>query len=392
MSDTTSVKATFQVGDFIKQLRDTSPKCEICGYKAQSLVRHLREEHNLSAGQYHTRYPDAKIVSFLVREAMNHVRRIPMTGAVTLPEVMAMFSSQLKSKSGRTIDSSNFQVSEWKKRTQVYADKTLVPEVDPFFVFTPNANLIALSLTMGKNCLTSGPTGCGKTDEYLQVCAALDIPVRCANMFNQVTYSTFIGSMKLGPSGTYFEKTLLPLAMEGGYPVILDEVDFTPANIAALLYPVLSGKPSLYIPEIDTTIYAKKGFCVLATANTSGVDSTGQYAGIEVQNSAFLDRFAMKLLGSYLPPAEEEAMLEKRFGASERKLINQMVKFANEVRVAFLAGDIRVGLSTRKLIDFFEFRKYMPTVLALDISVFNWFDKEEAVFIRNLADQTGLLK
>ena len=180
-------------------------------------------------------------------------------------------------------------------------------------------------------------------------------------MNGDVTASHFVGAMRASPEkGTYYYYGVLPRAMKYGATLLVDEVDYTPPHIAAVMNSVLEGKRVLYLEETGETIHAAEGFTVIATGNTGGKgDADGMYTGTEVLNTAFLDRFPIKMRMDYMHHEHEEELLTTRFPTEKASDIKKMVRAANEVREAFKQGQISLTFSTRKLLDYFELKGYL---------------------------------
>lgn len=374
--------------EFRAIIRDGRPVCKECGFTAHSLVSHLRDTHKLSPGQYVKKHPNCDVASPVAMELLRHIGKNPMRDAPSLAELASKFSSSI-------VGTTAF-VDTWKDKLKWYTPSkesmSFIQERNVHFKFTKNAPFLALAFEKGRNIFISGPTGCGKTEEVKQIFSALGFPVRRANMHGDVTYGTFVGSMKANAQGTYFDYGILPHAMKHGYPVLLDEIDFTPPNIASVLFPVLEKDSELYIPETGEHIKPAKGFMIFATGNTGGKgDGGGQYTGTEVMNSAFLDRFSMMVNADYLPPADEIDVVSKTHPTLKTEFIKRSVVFANELRTAFQQGDLSFTWSTRKVLDFMDFVEIMTPKEALDLTILNWLDKDDKPFVEGLLSKVGLM-
>lgn len=382
---------TLSVDEFRSIIRSTAPSCAICGFTDFSLVDHLRSRHSLSAGQYIKKFPSSSLSAPIVQELFLRLGQKPFERQVPLEELIGLY----KGTEGRM--GLNYRLDEIKNTILSWFSlppslSPLVPLLKPSFFFTSNAPLIALAIHKGKNLLISGPSGTGKTQELLQVLSYIGMPVRRTNMHMDVTYSSFIGQMRASPSqGTYFQYGFLPSAMKEGYPVIIDEIDFTPPALAALLHPVLESEGVLFIPETQEWITPKRGFTVLATSNTRGKgDNLGVYTGTEVQNTAFLNRFTFKLDSSHLPPFEEERIVRNYYPSSDPLLVTTIVKLANEVRVAHENSELGVTWSIRNILDFFDLEPILGIKEALHVTLLNWFDSEDRPLVQNIIQRVGI--
>lgn len=378
------------VDDFRQQIRSLCPSCKICGFRSHSLIAHIREKHQMSAGQYRKTYADAELASPVAVELLRSLGKNPiLVKEKTLADYLP------SSAGARPLDQS--RIDEWTKSLAWFktpaGTEEFVPSANKNFKFGKNADMIVMSFATGRNLFVSGPTGCGKTEEIKQVFNRINIPIRRANMHGDVTYGTFIGSMKANATGTYFEYGLLPQAMRAGYPVLLDEIDFTPPNISSVLFPVLERDAELYIPETGEHIKPTKGFCVYATGNTGGKgDGDGSFTGTEVLNTAFLDRFSFKLKADYLSSADEAEMLTKAFPQYSKEFVRRAVAFAAEMRQAFKDGNCSFTWSTRKLLDFMEYVGILGVEVAMDVTLRNWLDKDDEPFVANLYKKVAMDK
>jgi len=371
------------IDQFRDRIDQTEAVCEICQFKAHSIIRHIKTVHGMSVAQYRNKFPKGRYYSVVLGELVrrmdrksqssnefeDHLRNFPMVGEVK--SVFASIAVKIK----------------WPATLAEY-----IPAAIDAFEFEEQDKRIAWALARGKNVFAEGPTGCGKTESFFQVCNRLGVPVRRINMNGDVTVKNFIGSKEAGPNGTYFKEGLLPWCMENGVPIIVDEVDYTPPHIAAILHPVLEKGRRVYIPDAGRDYIAKEGFTVLATANTGGKgDSTGVYTGTEILNTAFLDRFSVKMKKTYLVEATEIRLLQATFPSEALKNIQNMVSFAGLIRSSFMQGKLALTLSTRKLIEYFEAKMDFDAQTALDMTVMDWLDGDDVSLVDGFAQRIQLV-
>lgn len=265
----------------------------------------------------------------------------------------------------------------------------LIPEKNPDFDLPEEAKMLAYAANKGMNVYVQGPVGCGKTDGVEQVLSRMKRPCKRINMNGDATTANFIGQMKANAQGTYYDYGVLPLAMKGGYPLLCDEIDFTPPQIGAILHPVLESKKVLFIPDTNETIHAQPGFCVFATANTGGKgDGRGVYTGTEILNTAMLDRFPIKLNWSYLTIDRELSLISKHTTVANDELA-KLVKVAAEIRTAFMQGNLSVTFSTRKLLDYIALRGSFPKEMAVRAVLLNWLDVDDEPLVQAILNRVG---
>ena len=373
------------IDEFRQRVEATKIKCELCSFRAHSLVEHLRYAHQLTPGQYRKQTKNGKFCSPLVTETL---RRIGREAQAT--DKFENFTAAFDVRADHTV-----LFAEAKSRLPVCSKnlKDKIPDrVESFFFGEKETKGVLTGLVLGKNIFIEGPTGCGKTELVLQVHSMMGLPIQRVNMNGDATVANFIGSMRATQEdGTFYHYGMLPEAMKNGHTLLVDEIDYTPPHIAAVMNSVLEGKRVLYLEDTNETIVAKEGFNVIATGNTGGKgDSTGVYTGTEILNTAFLDRFAIKLKMDYLPRSTERGMLIARFPDEPIKNIELLLSAAEEIRQAFQQGNLGITFSTRKLIDYFELTQGMDVLDALEMVLLNWLDADDRVLVEEVLRRVGL--
>jgi MoxR-like ATPase len=118
------------------------------------------------------------------------------------------------------------------------------------------------------------------------------------------------------------------------------------------LQPVLEGK-GVYLKKVNQWVTPKKGFNVMATANTKGQGSDdGMFIGTNVLNEAFLERFAITLEQPYASIAIEKKIIVgamKKYGKVDEKFADNLITWADVIRKTFADGGIDSVISTRRL-------------------------------------------
>lgn len=379
-----------KIEDFRDKIKGAMAECQIegCHYRGHSIIPHLKEVHDMSAKAYQNKFTNkVRMNSPIIAELLKRIERNPQSQDL-FESHLDLYTYNPDMKLSSLVDAGK----AWRKLFGEIPDNMghLVPKIDPYFEFTANAPEIIDALLHCKNVLITGPTGSGKTQELLQVMARMEIPKIRANMNGDVTARNFLGAKEGDPEkGTYFKYGDLPKAMgfpdglvsppRPGIPLIVDEVDYTPPQIASTLSsPAEEGERSLHLMETGESFMAQSGFTILATANTGGKgDDSGQFTGTEVLNTAFLDRFSVRLNGDYLEPKLEESMLSRRFPKESPSEVAKMVQMANEIRNAFTKGELALTMSTRKLIEYFDQKVRKSHERALNMTLMNWFTSRE---------------
>lgn len=238
---------------------------------------------------------------------------------------------------------------------------------EDFFWYPPHEKmLVEKGILANFNMMLQGPTGCGKTEMAVRILQDKKIEPFRMNLNGEVSVDDFVGMMTLEQGATVFKYGILPQAMQQGRPLILDECDAAPPEILFILQSVLEGNPLVLTKHGGETIKPVEGFCVIATANTFGKgDDSSLYAGTNVLNEAFLDRFAMVIPMNYLPKKKEIQVLTKRLGLHE-VIAKKIVEVADLARKAMNEGKLFSTFSTRKCLAWAK-------LLTLDVSLTDGF-------------------
>lgn len=366
------------VSEFRKLVAAQEVECAVCTeYKSHSLIRHIHEAHNLTPSQYKDYYPKARLASRLATEVVRRMDR-----KATRVEDLRQFTEQFANVSNQPELREAIEKMFEKAADQDPIVSKFIPTVPEDYHFSEkDAKYLAYASVKCAHTYMEGPTGCGKTTHAENVLGLGSRAVRRVNMNGDVTAANFLGQMKANEEGTYFDYGVLPWCMMHGVPLIIDEVDYMPPQIGATLNSVLDSG-TVFIPDTNETIEATPGFFIIATANTGGKgDKFGAFTGTEVLNTAFLNRFRMKLKCDYLEQEHEVAMLSGRFPNAETSDIKRMVQAAFEIREAFKQGNLGVTFSTRQLIGYFEMRDDLEARDALDLTMLNWLDEDDSQLV-----------
>jgi hypothetical protein len=120
------------------------------------------------------------------------------------------------------------------------------------------------------------------------------------------------------------------------------------------LQSVLEGKGK-FIPKIGKYVRPAPGFTVVATANTKGKGSDdGRFAGTNILNEAFLDRFAFTYEQDYADPKIEKKILKKvadGLSVTDDEFLDNLVTWADIIRKSFKQQVVSEIITTRRLRD-----------------------------------------
>ena len=234
------------------------------------------------------------------------------------------------------------------------AGDNLVPVKSPEFVAWGNFRDIhsVLKSNMFYPMVITGHSGNGKTFGVEQSCARLNKECVRVNFTVETDEDDLLGHYVLIDGKTVWQDGPVPTAMKRGAVLLLDEYDLASSKIMAL-QSVLEGKP-LFIKKINTYVYPKNGFNIVATANTKGKGSEdGRYIGTNIHNEAFLDRFPITFEQPYPSKGMEIKMVLNHMesvGKVDADFAEKLVDWANITRVTFNEGAIEELIATRRLV------------------------------------------
>jgi len=198
----------------------------------------------------------------------------------------------------------------------------------------------------------TGHSGNGKTFQVEQACARLTKECVRVNFTVETDEDDLLGHYVLIDGKTVWQDGPVPTAMKRGAVLLLDEYDLASSKIMSL-QSVLEGKP-LFIKKINTYVYPKNGFNIIATANTKGKGSEdGRYIGTNIHNEAFLDRFPVTFEQPYASKSMEIKMIlnhMRAVGKVDENFATKLVDWANITRVTFYEGGIDEMIATRRLV------------------------------------------
>lgn len=204
-----------------------------------------------------------------------------------------------------------------------------------------------------------GPSGVGKTLDVVQACAETGREIVWLSMTPGTTESHLIGGWKLIKGETVFVPGAIPIAMRTGSVLFLDEGDHIPAGVSMIMQSLLQFQP-LVIKETGETIVPKSGFTVIVAGNTKGRgDDSGNFAGANVQNFAFLDRFCATFVFTYPSVEQEMKIMRKRVAKLFPKnhdheffgdFISSLAHWAKQVREGTNSYIAAESISTRRLL------------------------------------------
>jgi len=212
----------------------------------------------------------------------------------------------------------------------------------------------------------TGLSGNGKTSMVEQVCANTGREYIRVNITIETDEDDLMGGFRLVNGETKWFDGPVPVAMERGAVLLIDEIDLG-GNRLMCLQPVLEGKP-IYMKKVNRMVIPKAGFTIVATANTKGKsDDTGNFIGTNVLNEAFLDRFKFTMMQHYPNKTIEKNILTKI--ATKLKMdktvsdefIAHLIVWAQGTRNLYHDGELEDVITTRRLVNILESFKIFGT-------------------------------
>ena len=249
------------------------------------------------------------------------------------------------------------KVEEISKKTTLPDDDSLlgyIPEVDKTYVkFGHHKDIVTiLKSNVFYPIFVTGLSGNGKTFGVEQACAETKRELVRVNITIETDEDDLLGGFRLVNGETVFHKGPVVEALERGAVLLLDEVDLASSKILCL-QPILEGK-GVFLKKINEWVHPKKGFTIVATANTKGKGSeTGAFVGTTVLNEAFIDRFAITLEQEYAPVSTEIKIVKNVFsslGVDDDDFATHLVNWADITRKTFYDGGVDEIIATRRLV------------------------------------------
>lgn len=239
---------------------------------------------------------------------------------------------------------------------------SLIPQKNKEFVSFGNYKLVKNIIKSGRfyPVYISGESGNGKTEFCYQACAEEKRELVRANITSSTDEEDLIGGFRLIDGNTVWQNGPATEAMLKGAVLLLDEVNLGTEKMMCL-QPILEGK-AVYVKKINKYITPKKGFNIIATANTKGKGSLdGRYIGSQILNEAFLDRFGICIEHKY-PTKSAEFRILKNILKKENQTNDDTLDFAKRlcewasiIRKTFEVDGIDELITTRRLIHIMNF-------------------------------------
>ena len=287
--------------------------------------------------------------------------------AVTSPEVVAQIAATLPPGSATAgsifgvetcmygaieradcVDFSGLVVSVW--------NDPAAPVIVQDYVFCAenlHQALIAMDDPLPDNVWLAGERGTGKTEFVSQIAARLGRKLFRVNFDEAIERADFIGGNSITDGSVVWQPGIITQAIQHpGAIVLLDEVGFARAQSIAVLHSLCERSPhrAVTVNETGQRIPVLPHIVFFAADNSNGHgNSSGNFAGVREQNSAFLDRFGFTLRFDYLPFNAELDLVVRRSGC-EKQVAHSICSFAQVARKKASEGVLTQPPSLRQLI------------------------------------------
>ncbi len=240
-----------------------------------------------------------------------------------------------------------------------------IPEVDPAYVFDPEATLALLAgFEHNRRVMLQGAHGTGKSTHVEQVAARLGWPLLRINLDGHLSRSDLVGRdaivLRDGQQVTEFQEGMLPWALQRPVALLFDEFDAGRPDVMFVIQRVLERDGKFTLLDQNRIISPHPRFRLFATTNTIGLgDLTGMYRGSNVLNQAQIDRWNIVAKLDYLAPDIERDVVRGQVPslstlADADELLDAMVAVAAMTRTGFAAGDLSTVMSPRTVISWAE--------------------------------------
>ena len=248
--------------------------------------------------------------------------------------------------------------------------------------------LCALSNPLPHNMWLAGERGTGKTEFAKQLANRLGRKLFRINFDESAERSEFIGANTITDgSVTWSPGSLVKAITHPGAIVLLDEIGFARAQAIASLHAVCerTADRAIVISETGERIPVAPHVVFMVADNSNGHgDASGNFAGVRVQSTAFIDRFSYTFEFNYLPREQETDLVAKVSGLPANAVV-MMVDLLNIAREKARDGLLTQAPSLRQLFAWADAVKAGVKVnRAYKSAVINKFPAETAVELEGI--------
>lgn len=201
-----------------------------------------------------------------------------------------------------------------------------------------------------------GPAGTGKTEWAQQLAARTGRPFALISCDNGTDAATLVGMTVPDAAGgvTWQDGQLTRAIKTPGCVVCLDEPSVARPGALFVMQNVLANRV-LFVAETGARVPVASGVVFIATDNTNGTGGGARRGFTDTNrlNTAFLDRFGVRVKVDYLPSDRETDILVGYTGCT-RELAQLLVSAATLTRAAADNQTLSEGIGFRRLLSWAE--------------------------------------
>ena len=201
-----------------------------------------------------------------------------------------------------------------------------------------------------------GPPGTGKTEAAKFLAAVTRQPFYRQNFFAGMDVDYVVGHPNLenkdGQVVTGYSMGVLPRKLLRGGVILLDEPWKAPPTFWSALSPLLEkgGKLRLLGKHEDDMVTPHESVRIILADNAKGLgDNMDKYGSALIQDTSVVNRIETHIEMGYMPPQREEALYAKLVPGHTTKEYKQAVQLTNELRKAFVKGELGFTCSIRNV-------------------------------------------
>ena len=245
-------------------------------------------------------------------------------------------------------------VVQLRQKKMITEVDNLVPEKDknyvPFGFYKQLKKIVKAE--MFYPVFITGLSGNGKTTMVEQVCAKLGKECIRVNISIETDEDDLIGGSTLIDGNITYREGPVITAMRRGSVLLIDEID-RGSNKLMCLQSILEGKP-FFNKKTGDVVYPRKGFTVIATANTKGKGTEdGRFIAAQILDEAFLERFPITVEQEYPSAVTEKKIIMNKMsalGIENEEFCDKLITWAEIIRKTFEEGGVDEIISTRRLL------------------------------------------